>query len=497
MNSSTDELKFLLKHSSIYGVGNMLNRAVAFLLLPLYTHFMTPSDYGVLELIDVTTGLIGIVVGLGVASAISRFYYDAETEADRRCFISSVYLLVALAAGLLLALANHQAPLLARLVLSGERYTVYFQVAFGSLLLGLFIDVGLSYLRLLYKSTLFVAFSTLMLIVTVTLNVVMIVHLQQGAFGILCSTLIARSALGIPLTLAILWRTGLHFSAAHARALLKYSLPLIPSSVAMAIFNYSDRYLIKHYVSIADAGVYGLANKIGGVFHGLVTGPFIMTFLPRRFELAARQDAPQIFRSVFDWFFVGLLLLSLGLAVFVDEIMVVMTAPAFHRAGALVPLILLGTLVFGIKYHVDFGILYAKRTEYYLYANAAASLVQLPGAWLLVRAFGVWGAAWASLLAVTVNTTLLYLFSARFYAIDFDLGRNAKLLVLAIGAFGLSRLLDTPFWALTVFLKIAVLCGFVAAVVLTRLVSEGDLRQARALTAALWHRLQLAASVPA
>src|SRR5262249_10593018 len=94
MSSKTTELKFLLKHSSIYGIGTVLSRAVAFLLLPLYTRYLTPTDYGVLELIDTTTGLVGIVVGLGVSTSVSRFYYQRETEAERNRLMSTVYILV-------------------------------------------------------------------------------------------------------------------------------------------------------------------------------------------------------------------------------------------------------------------------------------------------------------------------------------------------------------------------------------------------------------------
>ena len=78
------EVKFLLTHSSIYGLGNVVSQLVAFVLLPLYTRYLTPKDYGVLEAVDISTGIIGIVVTMGIARALSRFYYEKEEGKARK-----------------------------------------------------------------------------------------------------------------------------------------------------------------------------------------------------------------------------------------------------------------------------------------------------------------------------------------------------------------------------------------------------------------------------
>ena len=76
----TNEIRFLLTHSSIYGLGTVVSRLVAFILLPLYTRYLTPTDYGVLETIDISSGIIGIVVTVGIARSLSRFYYEFDDE---------------------------------------------------------------------------------------------------------------------------------------------------------------------------------------------------------------------------------------------------------------------------------------------------------------------------------------------------------------------------------------------------------------------------------
>jgi glycosyltransferase involved in cell wall biosynthesis len=69
-----EEIGRLVKHTGIYGLGTILSRSVGFLLIPLYTRFLTPADYGVLELLDLTMFFSGIFCMMGISAAVFRFY---------------------------------------------------------------------------------------------------------------------------------------------------------------------------------------------------------------------------------------------------------------------------------------------------------------------------------------------------------------------------------------------------------------------------------------
>ncbi|MFX0142190.1 MAG: lipopolysaccharide biosynthesis protein, partial [Candidatus Hodarchaeota archaeon] len=70
------ELKKLLRHSSVYSIGNLLSKAIGFFLIPLYTRYLTPADYGVLELLELTSSIISLFLGLRIGTAVIRFFYD-------------------------------------------------------------------------------------------------------------------------------------------------------------------------------------------------------------------------------------------------------------------------------------------------------------------------------------------------------------------------------------------------------------------------------------
>jgi O-antigen/teichoic acid export membrane protein len=485
---SKGEMRFLLRHSSIYGLGNLLSRAVAFLMLPLYTRYLTPTDYGILELIDVTSGMIGIVIGLGLESAVSRFYYESSDEGDRRRVLSTAYWLAGGLAltGALLA-AAFSTPL-AKLVLSDASSSRLFLVSFGSLAISVIMDLNQLYLRLMYKSVLFNAVSILSLILAVTLNVVFIVVFHWGVLGILMSSLITRVVIATPLTTWVLSRSGLRFDMGLARQMFRFGAPLIPSTLGTTLVNYSDRYFLKQYATIADAGIWGLANKLGTAIHMLITSPFIMTFMPRRFEIAKRADARETFGRVSEYFYLILVSCGLIVSLLADEILRVMTTPPFYRAAAFVPWVVLTMIFYGMRYHFEFGILYTKKTHHYAVINVITALLHITLNLILVRSYGLWGAAWASVGAILFNSSATYVAGQRLYNIPFAIGRKFQVLGIAAGVYAASRFIHAPDIVSSIALKGALAIAYVGILFLTRAILPEDVTRARQFAARLLGR---------
>ncbi len=479
MAESKGELRFLLRHSSIYGLGNLLTRIVSFLMLPLYTRYLTPTDYGILELIDVTSGMVGIVIGLGLDTAVSRFYYESPKEEDRRVVLSTAYWLAGIFAvtGALLA-AGFSVPL-AKLVLSSPSSSRLFIVSFAALALAVIMELNYLYLRLTYRSVIFNAISMVSLVLGVVLNVVFIVFFHWGVFGILMTSLVTRLIIALPLTTWVLVRSGLGFDFGVAKQMLRFGAPLIPSTLGTALVNYSDRYFLKHYATIADAGIWGLANKLGTSIHMLITSPFIMTFLPRRFEIAQRTDARTIFGRVSEYFLLVLVTCGLLVAVFADEILKIMTTPPFYRAAEFVPWVVLAMVFFGMRYHFEFGILYAKKTHHYAVINVSTAFLHIGLNFILVPSHGIWGAAWASVTAVAFNSAATYVAGQRLYHIPFTIGRKARVLGIACAVYAASRFIHAPDLPSSVAFKGLLLIAYPVLLLLARAILAEDVARAR------------------
>ena len=73
----------LLKHSGIYSLGLVLTRLASFLLLPIYTRYLNPADYGTMAILDLTAAVFGTLIGTGIVSAVNRYHFEAHNEVEQ------------------------------------------------------------------------------------------------------------------------------------------------------------------------------------------------------------------------------------------------------------------------------------------------------------------------------------------------------------------------------------------------------------------------------
>jgi len=477
------ELKFLLTHSSIYGLGTVVSRMVAFILLPLYTRYLTPADYGLLEAIDISTAVIGIVVTVGIAMALSRFYYESEEMEQRNRVVSTTYVTYSIIAVFCLPLLFYLSSPLSQVLFDTQDYSSFFRISFGSLLLGGIIDIGVMYLRLIKKPLVFITVTTSRLTLLIVLNIIFIVFFKMGVLGILYSSLIVKAFYAVLITAPILWKTKVRVSMKLSLAMLKYSLPIIPSRLANTIVKQSDKYFVLYFISIADMGIYGLALKLGNAVHNLLTIPFNMAYIPRRFEIMKNHEAKEIYSKVFTYYIFVMVYVGLAISLLIPEILQLMVTPKFFPAGKFVPLVVFSMIIFGCHYHFNFGILYSKKTKYLAYIDLSSASVSLVLNIFLIRAYGLWGAVYSSVIALTFQALLLYYVSNRLYRIEFEFGRLFSYLLTAGTFCFLIRQIKVDMLALDVAIKVLFLMLFPLFLILLRIISSEETRELRSFFA--------------
>ena len=468
------EIKFLLTHSSIYGLGSVVSRIVAFILLPLYTRYLTPTDYGVLETIDISSGIIGIVGTVGIAMALSRFYYESEEMEERNTVVSTTYITYSVIACLFIPLLYYMSDPLAKIFFSSEHYSHFFRISFASLLLGGMIDIGMMYLRLIKKSPIFITITITRLTLLIFFNIIFIVYFKMGILGILYSSLIVRSLYALIITGSILWKTKVRISLKLSCNMLKYSLPIIPSNLANTLVKQSDKYFVLYFISIADMGIYSLALKLGNAVHNLLTIPFNMAYIPRRFEIMKRHEAKETYAKVFTYYIFFVVYVGLAISIFIPEILELLVTSKFFRAGRFVPLVVFSMIIFGCHYHFNFGILYSKKTKYLAYINLSSAVISLALNFFLIQAYGIWGAISSSVIALSFQAFLLYFFSDKFYHIEYEFRRIFMYMLVAGIFYGFSTQINTNTLVLTLGIKLFLLALFPFSIILLRIISPEE-----------------------
>jgi len=426
------ESKLLAKHSIIYSLGNFMQRIVSLLLLPIYTRYLTPNDYGIKELVALSTDIIVMLLTIAISDAIYRFYFKYENIKDRNEVISSAIIVISIVGLFAIVLLSFSTKLMAHLILDSAELYYFFLIAFASLWFQSLNNIGYTYLRAEQKSLKFVTLSFCKMVLAILLNICLVCYLKLGVLGILISTLIVSIIMTLVLVAPLSKKIGLHFSANKIKEMLKFGAPLIPSQFGAFIVHLSDRFFIKEYCSIADAGLYSLGYRFGTLPMYFISQPFNQIFQPRRFELYKNDGSEKIFGTIFTYFLGLMVFAGLGVSVLSKDLLMIMSDEKFWSAYKVIPIIVLATTIFSFQYHLDMGILITKKTIYLAYINFSNGILILILNFMLIPKYGVYGAAYATLIAFIYKISLTYYFSSRYYQVHFELIRIIKIFLAAI-----------------------------------------------------------------
>jgi len=425
-------LKRVGRHTMIYGAGILLNRAVAFLMLPIYTRFLTPSQFGVLELVGMALEVLSIAAGQRVGEGIYYYYHRAESKAEKDAVVSTALMLIALAYVFVTVPALLFAPTLSMWIFQTAGYENLFRIGVAGFAFSALVLVPFTYLRVRERSILYVSVSGLKLFVQLSLNVVFVIMLRRGAEGVLLSTLIANTIIGTGLALYVLRQAGTMFSVPIARRLLRFGIPLIGTQIATFIATFSDRYFLQHSGGTAEVGIYGLAYRFGFLLVAVGYAPFNMVWEPIRFEISRRADRDQIYARTFVYFNILLFTTAVGIALFVQDVIRIMAEPAFHRAWGLVPLLLVAYILQSWTGFHNIGVLVRERTELIALANWIGAAAALLCYWKLIPPYLGWGAAIGTVVGFAVRQALIYRFAQRLWPVKYHWPPVLRLSVLSV-----------------------------------------------------------------
>jgi O-antigen/teichoic acid export membrane protein len=410
----------------------LISRAVAFVMLPVYTRYLTPGDYGTLQLIGVTFEVISIVAGSRLGAGLFRFYHKTEDPQRRRETVATALVLMVATYAVVTGLTFLLAAPLARLVFGPQNDPTLIRIAaailgFESLLL-----VPMAYLQVRERSGLFVAINTGKLVIQLSLNILFVVVMQMGVKGPLYSTLISYVLVGSVVTIMLIRDVGLSVSREAARDLLRFGVPFVATQVGSFICTYGDRFFLARAASLDTVGIYGLAYQFGFLLHYIGLAPFQGGWDPIRFEIAKREDRNELYARGFVYFNLVYITIAVGMALYVHDFIRLMSAPSFRSAADMVPIILLAYIVHGWTEQTQLGLMVTEKTERITWANWGGAVVALVAYALLIPPFGGMGAAVATLIAFGARLWMVYVMSQQLWPVHYRWAPIVKQLALAI-----------------------------------------------------------------
>lgn len=399
MKTKSTDIRKVLKFTFIYAVGSVLGKIVSIIMLPIYTRYLTPSDYGVLELISITIDVTSAILGLGLLNAVFRFYYKYESADDKKQVMSTAFVMLFCLTIMGIAIIFSVSGRLSGWLLNTPEYSYYIKIMALTMLFQSTITVPMMYIQAEQRPHLFVTVNIIKLLSQLTFNIYFVVFLGLNILGILYSTLISGGMVGIFLTVWFFRRNGFLFSKSKAQDMVRFGSPLVLSAVASFYVQYSDRYFLKTWATLHEVGLYSLAYSFGFWLMALVSDPFTKTWDTQCFEVASRQNAQELFQNVFLLINFITISAALGMSLFSYDFLRIMSGKQFWAANRVVPIILLAFLLRSWSYFVGFGIILKEKTIYTAAGTYIAAFVVTLFSYLLIPRYGAMGAAIATLVS--------------------------------------------------------------------------------------------------
>lgn len=382
----------LVKNTLIYFIGNFSSRILVFLLLPLYTNYLSPSDYG---LVDIYVNLLAVFYSIFSFQAVEVVYrdlHDAETDEQKSNVVTNSLAICLFGIAIFSALVNVYSAIF------GFEYAFLFSVyVAGSILSQYYLQA----MRGLGLDALYAKAGVLSTFAQLTLNILLIVVLHQGAFSILVASTAAYLVAIVYLATKVrLWQWIDFDKIAYStiKKQLKYSLPLMPNAICLWALNSIGRYILLFNYGSYEVGIFSYSSKFAQTL-SVVNQIFFMSWQQVALSFGSAEDRDSFGSRVLTEYirvqFSALLILLPAIKIAVFTIM----GADYQNGWIYIPVFFIGMLFNAYANFYSMGFFIGRSTSALFVASALGMIVYVVGGVFLSSIEPIFGIAIAYALS--------------------------------------------------------------------------------------------------
>jgi len=430
-------LRRLATTGAAYTAASIVSKLIAVALLPLYTRYLTTTDYGQAEVIFAGIVTASIVVRLGLIEALLRFYYKDGEDPARVVATSfaTLFWLATMAALVALPFAEPISELLLT-----EPAADLGRIAIGGLWVSTMFEYLLTLFRLEERARAFFVTTMLSVLSAIALTVVLVVGAGEGARGLLLGSYISGAAF----VLGLIWvhrkRLSLRFELPLLRRLMRFGLPTMPAELSLYGLNFVDRLIIIHTAGPPAAGLYSLGVKFAQGVNVLVRG-FQLAWPPLAYSIRDDDEARGVYAGVVTLFVAGCSFVVAGMWLLSRWLVRALAAPDFYGSYEVIGLIATAVTLYALYMVLVVILGRTGRTEFNFPATLAALAANIALNLALVPPLGIVGAGIALVASYLVVLVLMYGFTQRLFPVPYEWARLARVVAVTAGIVGLGELL--------------------------------------------------------
>jgi len=464
IKQKTPTLPKPLVHSLIYAGAIVIGKGLSLIMVPVSTHYLSPQDYGRLDVLQTLADLLSIVIGMGLAETLYRFASSAPNSEEQREAAANIFAIALILAGCTFVISQLFASQIASW-LPGNISIVDTRLILASLAIGGIILLPMSWLRITDQAWCFLFCSTTMAGMQVSLGILFLV-LGFSVTGILTATLIACLSLGCYLVYRQYRDVGCRLNFRLFKKYSAYGGPLVFVGIAGFVLGSFDRWLLAASIGTAHMAQYALACKFGLITAVLIQ-PYDMWWHAKRFQCLQQHNGREICAK-YASIGITIALLSALFISFTGPVLVrILTPQSYHASIAYIPYLAMLAAVHNITATLSFGMLSANTTWRPAIIDGTAAAIGLIGYLILIPIWQIWGAISATAIALILRLIISYRLSQKTLALPYP--NTALLIQTCIAVLTIAWLPNTALTVVNLTFSLALLLLFIASAYRLRL----------------------------
>lgn len=418
--------KKLIGNMVFYALADLVGKGLHFILLPLYTAFLSTADYGIQNMITSFNAVMNYIMLLCLDSAALRFYseYSQDEKKIKRFYGTAMTIVCGFTVTVIttcLVLNN----ILQEYVFKGISFVPYVLLGLAILMFNVVFNLHSRMLEARQEGGKVATVSIVSIITSTVVTLIMIGAFKLGALGVLVATLITSIGTVMFAIIDIIKNKMITpcFDKRLAREMLSYSLPLIPHQISGYLAALIGRIFLNTTGSLEVVGVYSIATQFSSIVDTFQDAAS-RAFRPWLFaSLNSNQGVnKQRIRSISDTLMCGYMVIAVGMGLFSQEIILVMTSDDYYGAWKVIPILVVAVSIRSIYYFYFGQCLYYKSIAKYIFiASITANISNVVAAALLVPKIGMYGSAIASIISIIINSGIIYILNLKNGDVGFSL----------------------------------------------------------------------------
>lgn len=407
----------ITKDTFTYGLANVLGQIIGFILLPLYTSYLTTTDYGIMSMFAFISIFFTPLAAVGTSNAIfRRFNLHKEKEFQIKS-LSTGFFFVLINSSILLVVCLLLSSWITVFLVDDIKYLTLVRISF---LAAFFISLSSIFtvvLRAERRVKQIAVVRIVELLITVATTIYLVVQLEIGIAGVVWGGLIGALFSVVVQFLLCKNLIRVVINVKELKALINYGLPFLPHRLITYGSNFIGQYLIKEYIGLAEAGIYNIALRFAIPLMFFI-GSVQSAWVPIKFQIHREEGnkSALIFRNLISFYFFVVSLLFLGSITLGPELIRIMVQPEFYDAVWLLPIVLLIPMTKGLYFMFGTGFEFTDNTKPIPLISSAGIVSLGIISWFTIDYFGIYGII-AGIISSWVAMSLMvrYFAKQRFY----------------------------------------------------------------------------------